>query len=132
MLVNAVIERGRDGFYSIYMDKTGDKLNYLITGTGDTLDNAKNDFMLAYKEMKEFFLDNNKKFVEVEFNFVYDVQSFLMYYSSIFTLIGLSKVTGIAKGQLSHYVTGKNKPSKKNEEKILDGFRKLANELSIF
>lgn len=132
MIVDAVIERGKDGTYSIYMDKKDFRLNYLVTGSGKTIDDAKNDFLQGYDDMKEFFNAKGKDFVEVEFNYVIDVQSVLLYYSSLFSLAGLSKITGISKGQLSHYVTGLNKPNKKNENKILEGFRTFANDMTQF
>ncbi len=132
MVIDAVIERGKDGTYAIYMDKKDVKLNYLVTGSGKTIEDAKNDFLQGYQDMKEFFNEKGKEFIEVEFNYVFDVQSLLSYYSSLFSLVGLSKITGISKGQLSHYVTGLNKPSKKNEEKILEGFRTFATDLTQF
>lgn len=75
MVVDAVIERGKDGTYSIYMDKKDIKLNFLVTGTGKTMEDAKSDFLQGYEEMKQFFNEKGKDFVEVEFNFVTDSQS---------------------------------------------------------
>ena len=62
MIVDAVIERGKDGTYSIYMDKKDIRLNYLVTGSGKTIDDAKNDFLQGYDDMKEFFNAKGKDF----------------------------------------------------------------------
>ncbi len=128
--VRAVVERAKDGSYSIYMDIDSKDLSYLVTGTGKTMEDAKKDFVLGYEEMKAYYAEKKKHFEEVEFKFVIDVASALTYYSSVFTLAGLSSITGIAKGQLSHYVTGLNKPNAKNEEKILNGLKNFANDLA--
>ncbi len=128
--VKSVIERAKDGSYSIYMDIDVKDLSYLITGTGKTIEDAKKDFETGYEEMKAYYAEKGKYFEEVEFDYTIDVVSFLTYYASVFTLAGLSKITGIAKGQLSHYVTGQNKPNAKNEEKILNGLRSFGKDIA--
>ena len=128
--VKSVIERAKDGTYSIYMDIEVRELSYFITATGKTLEDAKDDFVRGYEEMKAYYAEKGKNFEEVEFEFVVDVVSFLSYYASIISLSGLSKITGIAKGQISHYVTGLNKPNAKNEAKILNGLRNFAKDMA--
>ena len=128
--VRTVIERASDGSYSIYMDIEPKDMTYFITAAGDSLEDTKKDFFECYEEMREHYNEIGKYFEEVEFDFVYDVVSYLEYYSSLFTLGGLSKITGIAKGQLSHYVTGKNKPNAKNEQKILEGLRAFSRDIA--
>ncbi len=70
-----------------------------------------------------------KEFVESKFEFVYDVASFLNYYSKILTIAGLERVSGVNQGQLSHYVTGHRKPGKKPVEKIEQNLHRFADEL---
>ena len=68
-----------------------------------------------------------RKFEEVKFEYEYDTASFLSLYAGIFSLVGLASITGINKGQLSHYVTGRRKPSRSTAEKNTEfhqGFRK--------
>lgn len=67
---------------------------------------------------------------EAEFSFSYDFSSFLAYYSKIFSLAGLSRLTGINQGQLSHYLTGRTTPSKKTIMKIQSAIHALSAELS--
>ena len=83
----------------------------------------------AVDEMKKVYDMNGKKFPDVEYNFIYDVASFLNYYAYAFSLAGLARITGVNQGQLSHYVTGRRKPSKTTVEKIEKSLHAFANEI---
>lgn len=126
--VRAIIERAGDGNYSVYMD--ADNMNYLITGTGKTAEEAIECFKNGYEDTKAYYTSEGKDFEEVEFDFQYDMASFLSYYSKAFTLAGLSRVTGINQGQLSHYVTGRRVPSARTKEKIQKSIHAFASDLS--
>ena len=128
MKVRVFIERSNDG-YSAYMPDDNN-LPFGLTGDGKTAQEAMQDFLLARDEMKEFFIEEGKEFPEVEFDFGYDVASFLAYYSDKLSLAGLERITGVAQGQLSHYVTGRRQPSKKTVEKIQKALQNFGNELS--
>ena len=125
--VNAIIERANDGTYSIYMDAP--KMNYLVTGTGSTAEEAINTFMGGYEDMKRLYAKQEKAFEEVEFSFKYDMASFLSYYSKAFSLAGLSRITGINQGQLSHYVTGRRSPSRTTIARIQNSIHAFASDL---
>ena len=126
--VKAIIERAGDGTYSVYMD--ADDMSYLITGTGKNAEEAINTFKTNYDDMKRYYAAKGKKFEEVEFIYQYDMASFLSYYCKAFSLAGLSRITGVNQGQLSHYVTGKSKPSPKTIARIQEGVTSLGRELS--
>lgn len=79
--------------------------------------------------MRQFYKDRDKQFTELDFDFMYDMASFLAHYGKVMTLAGLSRITGVNKGQLSHYVTGYKKPGKKNTEKIERSLHQFAEEL---
>ena len=128
MKVRVFIERSNDG-YSAYMPDDNN-LPFCLTCDGKTAQEAMQDFLLARDEMKEFFIEEGKEFPEVEFDFSYDVASFLAYYSDKLSLAGLERITGVAQGQLSHYVTGRRQPSKKTVEKIQKALQNFGNELS--
>lgn len=128
--VKALIERGNDGTYGIYIDLNEERLTYGILGDGHTVEEAIEDFNNSYQEMKVYYQEEGKFFQEAEFEFEYDTASFLSSYSHILSLVGLSRLTGINKGQLSHYVTGRKKPTKKTIEKIQDSIHKFGRELS--
>lgn len=68
--------------------------------------------------MKLHFAEEGKVFEEVEFSYCYDMASFLQHYAYAFTLTGLSRITGINQGQLSHYINGTSRPSRRTVEKL--------------
>lgn len=126
--VNAVIERAKDGTYSIYSD--AEDLGYLVTGTGNTVEEAKRYFRGGYEDIKKSYARHNEPFEEVEMCYVYDVASFLAYYSNVLSLAGLSRLTGINPQQLSHYVTGRRNPSPKTTQKIMDAIHAFGQDLA--
>jgi predicted RNase H-like HicB family nuclease len=130
MKVKALIESGNDGSYGVYVDLEDKTLNYGIIGDGKTVKEALDDFYNSYKEMQELYKSENKYFKDAEFEFKYDTASFLAYYSNALSLAGLERLTGIAQGQLSHYVTGRPKPNQKTIQEIETSLHKFAGELS--
>lgn len=58
------------------------------------------------------------------------LRDLLLKYKGIISMSGLSKITGINERQLSHYVQGVSKPRKAQEEKIIQGLKKLGEELT--
>ena len=129
-LVKAFVERGNDGSYGVYVDLDDNTLNYGIFGEGKTAKEAIDDFNISYTEMKASHEEDNIPFVEAEFEFVYDIPSFLDYYSKIFTKSGLGKLMGVNPVQLTHYVSGFRKPSEKTIKKMDDAIHRLADELN--
>lgn len=73
--VKAIVERVKDGSFSIYMDIDPNELSYFVSGTGKSLDDAKCDFLKGYEDMKAYYAEKNKQFEEVEFEFAIDVVS---------------------------------------------------------
>ena len=124
--VNVFIELGNDGTYGAYIGGKN-PLPVGVIGEGSTVAEAKQDFLDVVEEYKA---DGEKVPDDVEFVFSYDVPSFLSYYSKRLSLAGLEHITGVAQGQLSHYVTGRRKPSKKTVEKIQSGLNTFGQELS--
>lgn len=127
MATKVKIERGEDGTYGAYIEEN--KLPYGLIGEGNTAIEAKNDFLESYGEMKAYYEKTGKEFVESEFEFAYDIPSFLSYYSKMLTLAGLERITGVNQGQLSHYVTGHRKPSRRTVKKIEQGLKDFADDL---
>ena len=124
MKVRAIIETGKNMDYDIYTDN--DSLDFMLLGQGNTIEEAKADFLKCKEEMKAAFAaeGNTFDFDTLDFEYVFDTISFLKY--SPFTLTGLSKATGINSKQLSHYVTGYRKPSPKTVQRIQEGVAKFA------
>jgi hypothetical protein len=114
-VVKAFIEIGKDLDYDICSDPDAG-VSFMILGQGKTIAEAKQDFYYGLEDMKQSFTKRGKEFPEVEFEFVYDVKSFLKY--SPFPLRWLSNATGINQKQLSHYTTDRKHPSRVTLGKI--------------
>ena len=131
MKVDVFIEKGLDGTYDIHMGEQTKGLTFGLLGQGNSVQDAMNDFHNSRDEIKAYYKDIAKPFPEdLEFEFKYDTASFLAYYSNVLSLAGLGRLTGIAQGQLSHYVTGRRKPSQKTIQKIEKSLHKFADEIS--
>lgn len=125
--INVVIERGIDGSFSAYI--ADDNCEFGCIGEGKSVEETKADFMKAVGEMQEVYAEEGSKLPDVEFDFIYDMASFLNYYAYAFSLAGLARITGVNQGQLSHYVTGRRRPSKSTVEKIEQSLHDFANEI---
>lgn len=127
--VRVYVCKEADGTYSCYADEKS-TLNYGLVGEGSTVKQAIDEWYAVYEAMKRSYAKDGMCFVEAEFEFTYDVPSFLAYYGGLITFKGLAKVTGISAAQLSHYANGYRHPSPKTVLKIQDGLRSFASELS--
>ncbi len=128
--IRVFIERGKEGGFSAYMPDDN-KLPFGLIGIGNSAQEAIDDFNNSYVEMKEFLKEEGKEFSEeLVFDFSYDVPSFLAFYKDRLSLAGLQRITGIAQGQLSHYLTGRRTPSKKTVEKMQKALNAFGEDLS--
>ncbi|MGV4536528.1 helix-turn-helix domain-containing protein [Ornithobacterium rhinotracheale] len=127
MEVNAIIERANDGTFSIYLKETN--LGFGLIGTGKSVEEAKEDFMVCIEEVKEIYEEEGSDFPKLEVKFHYDTASFLQYYSKYISLAGLQRLTGVSQGQLSHYLNGHRNPSAKTTEKIQNALQEFGKEL---
>lgn len=127
--VRVFIEKGKDGSYGAYMPDNN-HLGWGVHGDGETVNDAIAEFKAEYEDMKSFFEEEGKPFEEVDFEFSYDLPSFLVYYADLISYKGLAKLTGIAPAQLSQYISGYRSPSRKTTEKIQNALHAFGNELS--
>lgn len=128
MKVTAIIERGQDGRYSVYIEQK--KYPYGIIGTGASVKEAKEDFEAGYKEMKQYVESLGDGFEEAELSFKYDIPSFLQDFAFAFSLAGLERITGVNQKQLGHYISGYRKPSGKTVRKIEEGIHAFSSQLA--
>lgn len=123
--IKVYIEIGLDGTYGAYEPELS--LPFGTIGEGKTPQEARQDFL----NVVESFRDEYPEAVaNAEFDFRYDIRSFLEYYSHMFSLAGLSRITGIAAGQLSHYLNGVRNPSPKTLERIQSSIRAFGEQLA--
>jgi predicted RNase H-like HicB family nuclease len=127
MKVTVVIEQNSKGRYSAYISDK--RIKFGVLGEGKTVDETIEDFKIGYEEIKETYQSEAKEFPELEFDFRYDIASFLSAYSGILSLAGMSRLTGLNQGLLSHYVTGRKKPTKKTVSKISDAVHRFGESL---
>jgi predicted RNase H-like HicB family nuclease len=128
MKVDVIIERGENGFFSAYMNYDG--FDFGLCGDGYSIEETIKDFLEGKDFMKESYKEEGRPFPEeLEFNFKYDVPSFLAYYSDKLSLAGLQRITGVNQEKLSHYITGKSKPRPKTTERIEKKLHAFAEEI---
>jgi predicted RNase H-like HicB family nuclease len=127
--VRVLIERGKDGSYGAYMPDDNN-LSYGVIGDGESATAAIEDFKNVYEAMKADAKAEGAAFEEVNFEFSYDLPSFLVYYADLISYKGLSKLTGISSAQLSQYVSGYRTPSPKTTAKIQSALNNFGDELS--
>lgn len=127
--VEAIIERAKDGTYTVYCK------HEIFSGAGTTLALAKDDMqrqMAFYKEtaIQEGFQYPHFLDEEYEIRYLIDMPSLLRYYvdAGIFSLSGVEKMTGINQKQLWSYLNG-TKPRKAQTERMEKGFRSLMEDL---
>ena len=113
--IKAFIEIGKELDYDIWSDPDAG-ISFGLLGQGKTIQEAKQDFFDCMDDMKNCYKELGEEFPELEFEFVYEVQSFLRY--SPFSLTWISGATGINKKQLSHYTTERRTPSRVTLMKI--------------
>ena len=125
--LKAHIECNKSGYYSVYAE---DGLPFGVIGEGETAEQAKQDFLNVFEAMRQAHKERTNEYVEAEFDFVLDASAFLQQYKGVLTLSGLSRITGVNKAQLSHYVTGVRRPSPRTQEKIKESVLLFANQMS--
>lgn len=126
MNVKVFIELGKDGTYGAYVSEKN-PLPFGAIGEGKTVEETKNDFLNVLEAYRP---DYAKDMEGLSVEFHYDIPSFLSYYSKKLSLAGLERITGISQGQLSHYVTGRRRPSKETVKKIQVALNRFGEELS--
>jgi predicted RNase H-like HicB family nuclease len=128
--IKAIIEKGNDGLYSIYLpDVLG------MYGTGETEAEAKEALLEAVDSAKEFVEDTGKwgDYVvfksDFEFDYRYDLSGFFKSYS-FFDVSALAGRLGLNASLLRRYKSGISKAETKQKEKIEQGIHNIAIELS--
>ena len=129
--IEAIIERAKDGTYSVYCK------NEIFSGVGETLDQAKESLLQQMSFYKETALAEGFRypaFLDGPFTVTYqaDVLSLLKYYvgEGIFSLAGMEKMTGINQKQLWSYMNG-TKPRKTQVSRLDKGFQALREDLDM-
>ena len=124
--IKVTLEKGTDLFGAWAENVPG------IYREGNTVQETKDSILEAIELYKKY---NDKIPVELQGNmdieWVFDVQSFLQYYSGIFTKAALERITGINQKQLGHYASGIKKPRRAQVEKIEKALRGFIQDMGL-
>lgn len=122
-VLKIIIEKSSDHF-SAYAENC-----HGVYGAGNTAELAKNNILEAIEMLK--ITDNCPTLLKspAQILFQYDTESFLKYYSKVFSMPALEKLTGINQKQLHHYSSGGKKPREAQRKKIESAMHQLGKEL---
>lgn len=127
MKVTAIVEKSKDGLYSVYVR---DELpGFGLNGQGESVEEAKSEMLEAFSEIKEILEEQGKEVPELEFEYEYDLQSFFNYFNWI-NVSKLAEKVGINPALLRHYKKGIAFASEKQCEKIQRCIHELGGELT--
>ncbi len=120
--IEVIIERNNDGSYTA-IPQHKHKIGFI--GMGKTEEEAMDDLRNSYTEAKKML----PTLPAMEFTYKFDTASFLQYINGKLNLADLQAITGINRHQLSHYATGKSRPSSKTVQRIQEGITRFSEEL---
>lgn len=127
MKTTALIERGKDGKYSVY---TPDLVSTIV-GEGMTVAEAKADFENTLKEVIESFAEGEDmgEFKNLQIVYKYDVASVFNYFDFI-NATKFAKWAGINAGLMRQYKTSSAYISEAQARKIERALHTIGRELS--
>lgn len=123
-----VIIEGGDGLYSAYATNLQ---SVSLNGQGDSVDEAKNDMMIALDEVKEFFTQENmpqELMEELDFEYRYDMQSLFNSFKMI-NVSEFARANGFNESLLRQYKNGLAFASEKQTKKIQKALHQLGQSL---
>jgi len=128
MKTTALIEKGKDGTYSIFTPN----IDHVIIGSGDTVEKAKKDFENSVKEILAFYTEEDKKIPtelkNITFEYQYDMASFFNYFDWI-NVSKFAKKAYINASLMRQYKLGQY-ISETQVKKIEHALNKLGREIS--
>ena len=123
-----LIERGEDGGYSMYAPD----LKNVIIGTGDTVEQAKEDFEEGYREMVETYQEDGvpvpEELQDVEFEYRYDLSAFYEAHPYL-NVTQVARYIGINDTLMRQYRRGQY-ISETQLQRIQEGIRQIGRELA--
>ena len=131
MKILAIVEKGKDGLYSIYTE--AEIVGHSFGGFGESVEIAKKDFMESIQEVKEMITTERgsapEEFTDIKVEFKYDLESFFNYFDWI-NASKFAAYAGINESKMRQYKTGVAFAGEKTTNKILKAIKKLGAELS--
>lgn len=131
MKILAIVEKGKDGLYSIYTE--AEIASHSFGGFGESVEIAKKDFVESIEEVKEMITAKTgsapEEFTDLKVEFKYDLESFFNYFDWI-NASKFAAYAGINESKMRQYKTGAAFAGEKTTKKILKAIKKLGVELS--
>jgi predicted RNase H-like HicB family nuclease len=130
MKFTAIVEKGKNGMFSIYVDGMKDHGLY---GSGTTVEKAKEDMLNALNEMVEVHKEEGsktpKELDNPTFIYKYDIASMFDYFDWI-NVTKLAAKVGVNPSLMRQYKNGLAFASEKQCAKIQDALNNLGRELT--
>jgi len=125
-----IVERGNDGFYSVYSPNTEFTV---LNGQGATVENAISDMKQALQEIIESYNESDEELPaelsgNIEFEYKYDVASLFNHFDEI-NLSSFARKIGMNGSLLRKYKNGLAFASEKQCRKIETGLQQLGQSL---
>ena len=131
MKVKALIEKTDNGYYSITSDEQIG--NYCLGGYGDSLTDAKADFMSVVKEAQDAYVAANgelpDKYKDISVSYQYDLQSFFDCFDWI-NITKFAQVAGVNESKLRLYKVGKAFAGERTRAKLQEAVKRMGAELA--
>jgi predicted RNase H-like HicB family nuclease len=131
MKVTGIIEKGSDNRYSIICNE--EIGNFCLGGFGDTLDEAKADFLEVIEDAKQTYQRDHgtlpEELSDVTVEYKYDLQSFFAYFDWI-NISKFAQVAGVNESKLRLYKVGKAFAGERTKGKIQSAIRRMSAELA--
>jgi len=129
MKTTALIEKGKDGTFGIFTPDT----KSTIIGEGNTVGEAKNDFLNSVNELLLHYKESEnhlpEELIDIEFEFKFDIASLFNYYNFI-NVSQFAKSAGINPSLMRQYKTGHQYISENQVLKIETAMHKIAKEFA--
>lgn len=122
------VEKQTDGIYIAYNTDGG---KFGITGTGKTVNEAKEDFFNSVEEVKGLLQDEGEEIPDSLMSepvFHFDISTLLEYYDVI-NVSAFSRMTGISDSLMRQYKRGNTYISETQLARIEEGIHKIGKEL---
>ena len=127
--MKVTIEKDGDSSYIAY---NTDDCKYVLLGRGNSVKDAKSDFMDSVAEIKASETEQGieeSSYLNSDIEFSFDLSSLFEYYSMI-NVSALARYIGINPALMRAYKKGDTYVSDKQLKKIEDGIRHLGNDLA--
>ena len=127
MKVNIIFEMAKDGGCSCFMKE--ELPDFALFGYGNSSQEAKEDMLKAYEEIKIMLIEEEKNPPELDFIYHYDMKSFFEYFDFL-NVSKLAQRAGINPSLMRKYSSGLVKAGEGQYLKLQRAVHSIANELA--